>query len=182
MSQKSLTAPNQAALSNALILAGVLVMNEATPTTPVGISISWIPPLPDNDAMCVLLMDDALISAEEQTRIWTALASNLSFTEPVRVFAGQPQADLIPTQVTTRQAKRALLDAKWLGITDEQMQDSISKLFDAFPEPLRSKAIIDWRESQTFDRDNPLITSMSKQLGKSEKQIDDLFVVAAKLK
>lgn len=95
--------------------------------------------------------------------------------------AEQPSAPAIPQAITARQAKSAILLAGWLGATDEQVEANGYLLFDSMPEPNRSLGRIAWRESNDFQRDNPLVIAMLQALGKTPQQGDALFVQGATL-
>lgn len=85
----------------------------------------------------------------------------------VEVIAG------IPQEVTKRQALQALILA---GLDDQLdavlagMQGQAGKLARA-----------EWHESNTIQRNRPLVTQLGSVLGLSPAQIDQLFVTAASL-
>lgn len=104
-----------------------------------------------------------------------------STAEEVSAALGADRYRLPPQSVTARQAKSALLQAGWLGSTDEQVEANGYALFDAMPEPQRSLGRIAWRESNDFLRSNVWVIAMLQALGKTPQQGDDLFVAANKL-
>lgn len=75
---------------------------------------------------------------------------------------------LIPQSVTRRQFKLALLG---IGLLDN-VEGVISASTDRALQ-------INWTEALDFRRDNPFVASMATALGKSEAEIDALFIAAA---
>lgn len=73
----------------------------------------------------------------------------------------------VPTTVTKRQAKLALLDS---GILDD-----VETLVSSLDRGTR----IEWEDSTEFHRDSPIISSLAKGLGLSEKDVDTLFLKAS---
>ena len=80
----------------------------------------------------------------------------------------------VPRAVTARQAKRALLAA---GVTDADVE----AVLDTLPEPIRSQARIDWRESSEFVRSNPTLVALAPMLGITAAEVDQLFIAAQRL-
>jgi hypothetical protein len=80
---------------------------------------------------------------------------------------------VVPTSVTMRQARLALLSAGLLSSVDM----AITSLAD----PAKSEAQIEWEYAQTVDRNAGLVPAMASALGMTEIQIDDLFILAATL-
>ena len=74
----------------------------------------------------------------------------------------------VPKAVTMRQARRAMIDAK------------IYEKVDAAIKSMGGKALVDWEYSNSFERNNPMLEQLGKSLGLTEKQIDELFIAAAK--
>lgn len=79
----------------------------------------------------------------------------------------------IPSAVTMRQARLALLAAGKLSLVDAAI--------DALPEPQRTQAQIEWEYSQEVRRSNPLLTLIAPALGLDDDGLDALFVQAATL-
>jgi len=80
----------------------------------------------------------------------------------------------VPVSVTSRQAKRALLDA---GLLDD-VEDAIA----AIPDKLERRRVqIDWIEAQDFRRDWPVLVSLAKSLGLDSAALDALFIEAKNL-
>ena len=76
-----------------------------------------------------------------------------------------------PSEVTMRQARRALLAAGLL--------DDVEAAINAMSEPARTAARIDWDYSSTVKRDNATLAALAAALGLSGAQLDELFVAAA---
>lgn len=79
----------------------------------------------------------------------------------------------IPTSVTMRQARRALLAAGLLPNVNAVIAGMTGEQGDA--------ARIDWEFSSEVVRKQPLILALAPALGMSALQIDALFIAAAKL-
>lgn len=80
-----------------------------------------------------------------------------------------PQA--VPSQVTMRQARRALHAFGKLQL----VQAAINSL----SEPPKTEALIDWEYSSVVQRHNGFVTKLAPALGMSPTDIDALFVAAA---
>jgi len=80
---------------------------------------------------------------------------------------------LLP-DVTPRQIRQALVLS---GITTKQIDDA----FNMLKEPLRSLAKVEWEYSISFQRNRPLVNQVGMVLGWTQKQIDDLWILAGKL-
>lgn len=90
----------------------------------------------------------------------------------------EPEAPVPPTPpipptpvVTMAQARIALTTAGLFNTIDAGLQ--------ALPEPQRTVALIAWEYAPTVSRTGALVTTLSKQFGMTEKQLDDLFTAAA---
>lgn len=80
----------------------------------------------------------------------------------------------IPTSVTMRQARLALLSAGLLDLVDE----SISLM----PDPMqRRQAQIDWEFAASVDRNSALVNGLAGALALSEEALDQLFLTASQL-
>ena len=84
--------------------------------------------------------------------------------------ANAPQ---VPSEVTMRQARLALLGAGKLALVDAAI--------DALPQPQRSAARIEWEYSSAVQRHNGFVAALGPALGMTPEQIDALFVAAARL-
>ncbi len=76
----------------------------------------------------------------------------------------------VPTEVTRRQARRALLQAGLLDIVENYMQTTA---------PRETK--IDWEDSQVFRRDWNSLPIIASALGLTDEEIDNLFILAETL-
>jgi hypothetical protein len=79
----------------------------------------------------------------------------------------------IPTSVSARKAKRALLDA---GV-----YNNVVLFLETLPGPQKTAANIDWVSATTFDRGNPMVTGIAQALGWDESRLDELFVAAERV-
>lgn len=80
----------------------------------------------------------------------------------------------VPTTLSMRQARLALLDADLLDNVD----DAISSITD---EKLKRKAQIEWEFSNEVQRSNVLIQMLSAVMGLSSEMLDQLFTVGLTL-
>jgi hypothetical protein len=80
----------------------------------------------------------------------------------------------VPQYVTRRQARQALYNA---GKLDNVLPalNAIVNVDD------RNLAIIEWEDSQVFERSRPLVILMGTALGMDSTQLDNLFIAAAQL-
>jgi len=79
----------------------------------------------------------------------------------------------IPTSVTMRQARLALLGAGLLA--------SIDTAIASLPSPQKEAAQIEWDYAQEIKRDWPTLLALASLLGLSSEQLDELFITAAGL-
>jgi hypothetical protein len=84
-----------------------------------------------------------------------------------------PEEGGIPSSVTMRQARLALLAAGLL--------DTIETTIDALPGVEGEAARIEWEYATTIERANPLFAALTAQLGIPNEQLDQLFITAAAL-
>lgn len=94
------------------------------------------------------------------------------------VAKGQAQIDAefkasVPTKVTMRQARKALLLAGKL--------DAVNAAINALPSPQKELAKIEWEYSQEVQRAWPLVAQLIPALGMTERQMDELFIHGATL-
>jgi hypothetical protein len=80
----------------------------------------------------------------------------------------------VPTSVTRRQAREALLN---VGLLDD-VDMAIAAIEDATE---RRRAEIYWQDSATFERSNAMLAQIAGAIGLSDADIDELFVAAAGL-
>lgn len=88
-----------------------------------------------------------------------------------RVEAFAPLGVVVPSTVSRRQARRALLDAQLLDLVDAAIEN--------LEEPLRSQARIDWEDATEFERHNGTVTLLAPMLGLDATALDQLFIAAA---
>lgn len=79
----------------------------------------------------------------------------------------------VPSKVTMRQARLALLGANLLA--------SVTTAIEALPSPQKEAAQIEWEYSQEVERNRGLVLSLGTALGLTARQLDDLFTTAATL-
>ncbi len=84
-----------------------------------------------------------------------------------------PPPSLVPTSVTMRQARLAMLGAGILDATNSAIA--------AMPGADGDAARIEWEYAQEVSRDSPLLLGMVTALGLTVAQVDALFVAAAQL-
>lgn len=84
-----------------------------------------------------------------------------------------PTVGGVPTRVTMRQARLALLGAGKLAAVDAAI--------NGMPEPQRSAARIEWEYSGYVERHKALVQGLAPALGLTSEQLDALFVQAATL-
>jgi hypothetical protein len=80
---------------------------------------------------------------------------------------------VVPSEVTMRQARLALLGAGKLSAVDAAI--------NSMSEPMKSAARIEWEYSGAVQRHNGFVAALGPALGLTSDQIDQLFVAAAKL-
>lgn len=88
-------------------------------------------------------------------------------------YTPEQEPEAIPTEVTMRQARLALLAAGKLAGVDAAIA--------SMPEPHKTAAGIEWEYSNALQRSNPFVTQLGAALGLDAAGIDALFVAAAKL-
>lgn len=100
------------------------------------------------------------------------LASLVPEGEAILPYVAPPTP--VPTEVTRRQAKQALLLNGLLP--------SVQPAIDAIPDPTQRAMIqIEWDDSQVFERDRPALIALGTALGLSSAQLDALFIQASTL-
>ncbi len=82
-----------------------------------------------------------------------------------------PPTPPIPSVVTMRQARLALLNAGLLT----QVNNTIA----ALPGTSGDAARIEWEFASAIDRNSPIVASLSASLGLTSAQLDSLFTAAA---
>lgn len=85
----------------------------------------------------------------------------------------------IPNIVSMRQGRLAMLLTPYESGT---LLDVIEVMLDSIPDETQKRAAkIDWEYAQEIQRDFPLVQQLTAQLGMTEREIDDLFTLAATL-
>ncbi len=82
----------------------------------------------------------------------------------------------IPDEISKRQLKIALLVQ--LGIETEHINNMISQMSD---DTQRKITEIEWNDSAFVKRSHPMVNEFWKQLGYTDRQLDDLFTFAKDL-
>lgn len=80
----------------------------------------------------------------------------------------------VPTTVTMRQARRALLQVGKLS--------AVNTAIAAMPGAQGEAARIDWEFSSDVRRDEPLVAALMPVLGMTSIELDQLFISAARLR
>jgi hypothetical protein len=88
-------------------------------------------------------------------------------------IAPDPEPAPIPSFVTMRQARRALLNAGLMG--------SINAAIDALPSPQKEAVIIDWEYSQKVQRNHQFVQLLAAEIGLTNEQLNNLFIEAAQI-
>ena len=79
----------------------------------------------------------------------------------------------VPSEVTQRQAKEELIDIDLI--------DTVEAFLDAIPDPKQKRIGLNWyNNSQTFMRNNPFLNYVWTALGKTQEELDNLFINASK--
>ena len=102
-----------------------------------------------------------------------AIAIDKAAENPASPEMPTPTVAGVPTRVTMRQARLALLGAGKLANVDAAI--------DAMPEPQKSAARIEWEYAAEVRRDNAFVAGLAPALGMTDAQVDALFVAAAAL-
>lgn len=82
-------------------------------------------------------------------------------------------APKVPTSVTMRQARLALLGAGLLA--------SVDAAIASLPSPQKEAAQIEWDYSSSVERNRPFVLTLGAAFGLSSAQLDALFIAAAAL-
>ena len=117
-------------------------------------------PTPPDDAASTLVACDASVQDGDTY-------NGVSFA------AGERPMPPVPSSVTMRQARLALLGAGKLA--------AVESAIDALSEPAKTAARIEWDYSNEVRRHNGLVASLGPALGLTDAEIDALFRVAAGL-
>jgi hypothetical protein len=85
----------------------------------------------------------------------------------------KPAVEQVPSVVSMRQARLALLQADLL----QHIEPTIQSL----PSPQKEAAEIEWEYSQEIAREQPLVKMMAQALQLDEAALNGLFIAASKL-
>jgi hypothetical protein len=85
----------------------------------------------------------------------------------------QTEEVFVPTHVTPRQLKRALIKS---GIELEMVDAAIAATPDATQ---RALIYTDWNDALIVERNYPLIDQLASEMGLTSAQVDDLFILAS---
>lgn len=77
----------------------------------------------------------------------------------------------VPQMVSMRQARLALLEVGLL--------DNVEQIINLLPEPLKSKARIEWEYATEVRRDWPTLIQIAGHLNLTSEYVDDLFILAS---
>ena len=80
---------------------------------------------------------------------------------------------VVPSSVTMRQARLALLHADRLGMVEMAIAGMES--------PQREAAQIEWEFAATVDRASPLLAMLTSALGMTDEELDQLFQLAGQI-
>lgn len=108
-------------------------------------------------------------NAKDKEAHGKAIYQSIKNGEHGAIAAYVPPPPVVPSVVSMRQARLALLQAGLLGAVDAAINDA------------GQAAIIEWEYAQELRRTHPLTLSLAAELDLSEQQLDELFTAAAAL-
>lgn len=118
--------------------------------------------------------DQATIDALNAKLVPAGLPVAIGWGWVAGAFVAPPSPPVvIPTVVTMRQARLALLQS--------DMLDQVNAAVVSMPGTAGEAARIEWEFSSTVERNRPLVQSLTTALGLTDAQLDDLFTLAATL-
>ena len=117
---------------------------------------------------------------DEDGNIINRIVATAAFVEAVHPGRYEWIEDVVPPAVdpvfptlTRKQLRNGLLS---IGVTSAEVEAQIA----AIPDPLeREAAMIDWQDTQSYQRDYPMINQIGAALGLPEEQIDALWLWSA---
>lgn len=112
----------------------------------------------------------AVIDEDGNSRM-SMLASLVPEGEAILPYVAPPTP--VPTAVTMRQARLALLGAGLL--------DDVEAAINALPSPQKEAAKIEWEYSQEVQRYNGFVSVLAPLLGLNDAALDQMFLTAATL-
>lgn len=98
---------------------------------------------------------------------------SLPITQQEAEELNPPPVPPVPSQVTMRQARLALLAAGVLA--------GVDAFLDSLPSPQKEAARIEWEYAATVDRESALVQSLAGALDLDSAELDALFTAAAAL-
>lgn len=117
------------------------------------------------------IADGAEIPADETSPDYQRYLAWVDAGNTAEAYVEPPA--VVPSVVTRRQARRALLDAGLLA--------SVDAAIAAMSSPAKERAQIDWDDAQTFERDNALLAQLASALSLDDAALDALFTAAGAL-
>jgi hypothetical protein len=122
---------------------------------------------PEDHAERMIEIDDA------QAGVWPNYRANEA-RDGVELLPPVEPADPVPQSCAMWQARAILIE--------DDLLDDVNGVLDSIPdEKARKLAQAKFEYSSTVRRDDPLVTQVIPQLGKSEVEIDQMFVRAVAL-
>lgn len=91
----------------------------------------------------------------------------------LEALQNQPIVEAVPTSVTMRQCR--------LQLFAEGLLSSVDAVIETLDEPLKTKAKIEWEYGATVERHSTVTSMIGLGLGKSESELDTMFIAANKL-
>lgn len=126
------------------------------------------------DGITLLANTPFTLGGKQYPRNWLALASADDLAAAGIVYTPDPPSlPVVPSAVTMRQARLALLDAGLLT--------SVNNAVAAMTGTAGEAARIEWEYAMDVVRTSPLVVNLSAALGLTSEQLDSLFTVAAAL-
>lgn len=92
-------------------------------------------------------------------------------TEDAQRDADLAGASAVPQRIPMLNAHLEMIEAGWI--------DGVRGFIDAIPEPDRSLAFAYFDKALTMERAHPLVLSIPAAIGKTDAEVDELFIRAA---
>lgn len=119
------------------------------------------------------------ITAEQETQLREIYADDLvmleSIAAPGDTYTIEPESVPAPRSISPRQLRLGLLG---IGVTPAQVTLTLEAIEDVNE---RAAALVEWEYALDIRRDHPLVTSLGQSLGKTDHEIDQLFIEAEKI-